>query len=192
MELKRAVGGGSRFYAADLTKLQELRKAKVQAFLVFISQNRISAELHPVSRAIADQFELKANELLRSDIQIDMDLSEMKQLADLRSWLFKPGGEISVEEMNSAGEALWKAGLSLTEIKSLLQKSGGRNPSSRGLALGAADLRVSRKLPWKLVADQVCDCGSTDHSQKCTNRVKTAVQELRGFLKTQNISIKGL
>ena len=63
----------------------------------------------------------------------------------------------------------------------------GRPVSVRFLAVNALEIRMSQGKSWSELATKLCPCGETDHTLKCSERIRVAVWALEEVLKKYEI-----
>jgi hypothetical protein len=85
--------------------------------------------------------------------------------------------------LEGAARAGWTLDWILHYRDLLTKPQRGRAITKRQLAVKALEMRLAKpRMSWPQLANQICPCGSTEHSRECSERIRISTIELQKFL----------
>jgi hypothetical protein len=185
---------GTRLSATDLQKFSPKNKVEVVLAVQYarLRANAPDPAKHPIFRPLWEGFVLRIESYLETP-QENRSLEKLAELEEFRSWVIggkRPAwtgehetfaGNVFVERGATYGDAQKK----ISEVRKL---GSGRPRSNVAIAIRGLELKtLNPSLHWRHVANQVCDCGRSQHDD-CLDRLNGAVVDLRSFMKKYGLS----
>jgi hypothetical protein len=156
---------------------------------------------HALSKALMSRLELQLASILRGGEGLRAEYRErrdlMKEIEELESWVQRKstvehGSELMAERKDEMGDWLCsEMGYSYSRARHLLGQVGRHKrgaPSKRVATLKMMDARVANRWSYKMLAEKMCDCGSSNHNDYCEERIRKRIKGLEKFLNRYKIS----
>jgi hypothetical protein len=116
-----------------------------------------------------------------------------EEIKELESWITRrmpdaPRWQLTEKDEDVMGDWLVKKqGLSYSHAKRQIQAmrahlSGRGAPSKRPETLKILDARIVHGWSYAEIAKRMCDCGATEHTSYCSERIRKRLKELKSIL----------
>jgi hypothetical protein len=154
---------------------QPVTSALAKAYL-----SRLKSHLIAVRRG-ADG--LKEEKLKRPEL--------LQEILDLQKWILKKASseplKFTKANEDTVGNLLVSTGRSYYEARQMVDQLrkvviGRGAPNKRPETLRMADARISQALSYKKLASNICDCGLSQHTELCADRVRKRLEQVRSLL----------